>query len=119
MDAQGPDQKLTLRRGENAFRAQGQWQHGRWRVLMKNRRAALAKRDVAFTEGVPVPVSFANWDGSNGEALYRHTRSPWYWLVLTPQAAKADNSLAEGVGVAIGVFLLGLVLMRGQRRGDR
>ena len=117
LDAEGPDQRLTLRKGENDFHARGEWQHGRWRVLMQNRREGTERRDIDFAEGIPIPVSLVNWDGSNGEALYRHTRSPWYWLVLSPPP-EPDHSLSQAIGVAIGVLLLGFLLMRGQWRRD-
>ena len=118
LDAIGADQKLTLRKNDHSLAAYGQWQDGRWRVLMKHPRAASNGRDVNFDEGLLIPLSFANWDGSNGEVLYRNTRTPWYWLVLS-QPAEGEQGLALPIGVGIGVLLLGFLLLGRQRTNQR
>ncbi|HEB92759.1 MAG TPA: c-type cytochrome [Gammaproteobacteria bacterium] len=114
MDAIGSAQKLTLRTNDHSLDAQGRWENGRWRVLMKHPREAGNGRDVSFNEGLLIPVSFLNWDGSNGEALDRNTRTPWYWLVLSAPT-ETERSLVLPVGVSAGVLLLGFLLMRAQR----
>lgn len=116
LDAIGADQRLTLRKNDQSLSAHGQWERGRWRVLMKHPRAASNGRDVSFNEGLLIPVSFANWDGSNGEALYRNTRTPWYWLVLSTPSEVAQG-LALPIGVSVGVLLLGFLLMGGKWTG--
>ncbi len=115
MDANGPDKKLSIRTGDDSLVASGQWVEGRWRVLMKRSRLANEAGDVAFNEGQFIPVSFANWDGSNGEAGSRHTLTPWYWLLLPP---KVDMGKTYGVPAAIAflVFIAGLLMVRSQRR---
>ena len=118
LDAIGADQRLTLRKNDHSLSAHGQWQEGRWRVLMKHPRAASNSRDVNFDEGLLIPISFANWDGSNGEVLYRNTRTPWYWLVLS-RPSDGEQGLALPIGVAIGVLLLGFMLVGGQRTDER
>ncbi|MCF6363473.1 MAG: c-type cytochrome [Gammaproteobacteria bacterium] len=118
MDAIGPAQKLTLRTNDHSLDAQGQWEQGRWRVLMKHPREASNGRDVSFNEGLLIPVSFLNWDGSNGEILDRNTRTPWYWLVLSAPT-ETDQGLVLPVGVSVGVLLLGFLLMRVQRSRGR
>ena len=114
MDAIGSAQKLTLRTNDHSLDAQGRWEHGRWRVLMKHPREAGNGRDVSFNEGLLIPVSFLNWDGSNGEALDRNTRTPWYWLVLSAPT-ETEQGLMLPVGVSAGVLLLGFLLIRAQR----
>ncbi len=114
MDAIGPAQKLTLRTNDHSLDAQGRWENGRWRVLMKHPREASNGRDVSFNEGLLIPVSFLNWDGSNGEVLDRNTRTPWYWLVLSAPT-EIEQSLVLPAGVSAGVLLLGFLLMRVQR----
>ncbi|MBA1332882.1 hypothetical protein QQ73_18050, partial [Candidatus Endoriftia persephone str. Guaymas] len=61
------------------------------------------------------PISFANWDGSNGEVGSKHTLSTWYWLLLPPEI---DYVYIYGMplGVALLVFLAGILLVRSQRR---
>ena len=41
-------------------------------------------RQLSIAEDRFIPVSFANWDGSNGEVGSKHTLTAWYWLYLTP-----------------------------------
>ena len=81
-DAGGVDEKLRPRQEDTSLTASGQWGDGRWRVMMKRRREAGHHGDVTFAENTFIPVSFANWDGSNGEVGSRHSLTSWYWLLL-------------------------------------
>lgn len=112
-DATGPDAKLAPR-ADHAVSATGNWAQGRWRVLMKRPRQDAAS-GVNFDEGAFIPVSFANWDGSNGEAGSKHTLTSWYWLLLPPAI---DYTRVYGLpaGGALLVFAAGLLLVRAQRR---
>ena len=87
-DAAGPDQKLISSMDGLNQTANGRWDHGRWRVIMKRPRAGIDQGDIIFNEGRFIPVSFANWDGSNGEKGSRHTLTTWYWLLLPPEVNK-------------------------------
>ena len=82
MDATGEDDKLQPRPDDRTVSASGEWVNGRWRVLVKRRRIGADSRDLIFSDGVRLPVSFASWDGSNGEAGAKHMLSSWYWLKL-------------------------------------
>jgi DMSO reductase family type II enzyme heme b subunit len=140
LDGSGPDNKLLMREpsalnkepsasnkepsasnkepsAADVLMAQGRWQHGRWRVLMKRPRNLQGNtdRDLRFIEGQFIPVSFANWDGNNAEVGSRHTLTTWYWLLLPPEI---NNGLVYGAPLvtACGAFLLGLIVIRGQRR---
>jgi DMSO reductase family type II enzyme heme b subunit len=84
LDASGPDKKLIARKGANDLVAEGQWQNGRWRVLMKRPRNSTGLPDIGFPKGQFIPVSFANWDGNNGEISSKHTMTTWVWLLLPP-----------------------------------
>jgi len=114
LDASGPDRKLEPRPNDDSLKAGGAWKDGRWKVMMTRPLKGGASGDLSFEEGQFIPISFANWDGSNGEAGSRHTLSTWYWLVLPP-----DLDVAQVYGMPLGstllVFLAGLVLVRGQR----
>jgi len=114
-DATGPNQKLVPREGDSQLAVTGSWKHARWRVMMKRPRQAVANGDVSFEDGMFLPISFANWDGNNGEIGSRHTLTTWYWLVLP---SIVDNVKVAGVPIAmfIGVFLAGVVLVRSQRK---
>ena len=95
--------------------ASGRWREGRWRVLMTRSRMPASDGDIRFDDGQFIPVSFANWDGSNGEAGSKHTLTTWYWLLLPPED---DPGRTYGLPAGSGVltFLLGLWLVRRQRR---
>ncbi|MCP3672094.1 MAG: c-type cytochrome [Gammaproteobacteria bacterium] len=114
LDASGPDKKLQPRMQDSSMAATGEWKDGKWRVLMTRPRDGGANGDVVFSEGQFIPISFANWDGSNGEAGAKHTLSTWYWLVLPPEL---DVMKVYGMplGIAILVFLAGLLLVNSQR----
>ncbi|MDH3451936.1 MAG: hypothetical protein OEN20_05910, partial [Gammaproteobacteria bacterium] len=130
LDATGPDAPLNRRIGDNDLVAQGEWHEGRWRVVMKRARglpstdgaetgAAVdaGSRDLRFTKGQFIPVSFANWDGNNGETGSLHTLTPWFWLLL-PRETNYAAVYGVSLGVTIVVFLAGLVLVRSQRMQD-
>lgn len=114
MDGSGPDKKLALREGDKSLAASGSWVNGKWRVMMTRPRKG-SDGDLSFNEGQFIPISFANWDGSNGEVGSRHTLTTWYWLVLPPEL---DVAKVYGLpaGIALLVFLAGLMLVSSQRR---
>lgn len=113
-DASGPDKKLIPRQDDTSLAANGAWQHGRWQVVMQRPRRDEAHGDIQFEKGQYLPISFANWDGSNGEKGSRHTLTSWYWLLLPPEI---NNTRVYGIpaGIAFVVFILGLLLIRSQR----
>ncbi len=94
--------------------AQGQWHNGRWQVLMKRKRAG-TEGEISFNEGEFIPVSFANWDGSNGESGSKHTLSTWYWLLLPPPSDPVQLYVIPALWALI-VFVLGVFVVRGQRK---
>jgi len=115
LEGTGPDKKPALRMQDQSLQGQGQWTHGRWRVIMKRPRKGGESGDINFDEGRFMPISFANWDGSNGEVGAKHTLTTWYWLVLPPEL---DVTKVYGIptGITLGMFLLGLIVVRGQRK---
>ncbi len=114
LDASGPDKKLQPRMDDDSLQTSAEWKDGKWRVLMKRPRKG-SGGDLDFEEGQFIPVSFANWDGSNGEAGSKHTLTTWYWLVLPPEL---DWTRVYGMplGIALLVFLAGLGLVGSQRK---
>ncbi|MDM8561789.1 c-type cytochrome [Candidatus Marithioploca araucensis] len=114
-NAKGPEKRLEYRSNDKTLVATGKWEQGHWRVLMKRPRDGSNSGDVSFTEGQFIPISFANWDGSNGEVGSKHTLTSWYWLLLPP---KTDYNRLYGMPLGVGflTFLLGIVLVRNQRR---
>ncbi len=114
MDATGPDSKLKPRGAEN-LKTNGQWKDGRWRIVMKRPLKGGASGDVNFEEGRYIPISFANWDGSNGEAGSKHTLTSWYWLLLPP-VENLKRTYGIPTAIFAFIFLLGLLLVRSQRK---
>ena len=114
LDGTGPDKKLQPRLEDNTLIAKGKWENGQWKVLMKRPLAGNDIGDIAFTNGQFIPISFANWDGNNGEIGSKHTLSSWYWLVLPP---KINYGKLYGLPLGIGflTFLVGIILVRSQR----
>jgi len=82
---------------------------------MKRSRITGAAADINFVEGEFIPVSFANWEGNNGEIGAKHTFTPWYWLLLPPEVS---NGWIYGVPLALALITLlaGLWLVRNQRQ---
>ncbi|MCR4300067.1 MAG: c-type cytochrome [Sulfuricaulis sp.] len=115
LDATGPDTKLITRASGNDLAASGKWEDGRWRVLMKRPRNSNGLQDMSFPKGQFIPVSFANWDGNNGEIGSKHTMTTWVWLLLPPDI---DYTRVYGIplGTIVGSFLAGILLVRTQRR---
>ncbi len=115
LDATGPDKKIEPRIGDGSLQASGVWKDGRWRILMKRLRNGGDFGDIHFVEGQFLPISFANWDGSNGEKGAKHTLTTWSWLVLPPEVDYTRLYSVSG-GIALALFLAGLMLIRSQRR---
>jgi len=118
LDAMGSDNKMLPRTSGSDFVARGNWEGGRWRVLMKRSRNSDGSPDLIFREGQFIPVSFANWEGNNGEVGSRHTLTMWYWLLLPPDP---NNTVVRGVplGITFASFLAGILFVRKQRRERR
>jgi len=117
LDASGPDSGLVAREDPAIadLMAKGNWQDGRWQVLMTRPRNSDDSSDIHFPEGQFIPMSFANWDGNNLEVGSRHTFTSWFWLLLPPDT---DYSIVYGLPAGLGVFtfLAGLLLVRRQRQ---
>ncbi len=114
LDATGPDKKLEPRLKDRSLKSLAGWKEGQWQVLMTRPRKGGASGDVNFDEGQFIPVSFANWDGSNGEVRSRHTLSTWYWLMLPPEL-DVNKVYGMPAGFALFFFLIGLLIVNSQR----
>ena len=104
--------------------ANGEWQEGRWRVLFKRSRGIVDESnadstgnsgDLVFRKGQFIPVSFANWDGNNGEKGSKHTLTPWFWLLLPHET---NYTLVYGAPLATSLvfFVAGVILVWSKRR---
>ncbi len=117
-DASGPDAKLKPRASADDLFAHGEWREGRWRVLLKRPRGTQgepANGDLVFRRGQFIPVSFANWDGNNGEVGSLHTQTPWYWLLL-PHDTNYNLVFGAPVATSLIVLLIGVWIVWYLRR---
>ncbi|NNE62724.1 MAG: c-type cytochrome [Gammaproteobacteria bacterium] len=116
LDASGPNSRLKPRQGESDLVTQASWQDGRWRVLFKRPRGIDTESDdLIFRKGQFIPVSFANWDGNNGEAGPKHTLTPWFWLVL-PHETNYTRIYGLSIGSGLALLLGGMLLIWRMRR---
>lgn len=93
------------------LQASGKYEEGTWQVLMRRplRSEQTEKgkeQDLQFSEGKPIPIAFAVWDGSNSEKGSKHTMTGWYWLLLKPAATSGPliASLLVILLIALGQF---------------
>ena len=91
-DGSGVDQKLKPRTDDHSVSASGSWVNGRWRVMMTRSRQAGYANDPEFSDNISIPVSFASWDGSNGESGSKHMLSSWYWVSLGRTSQRQTES---------------------------
>jgi DMSO reductase family type II enzyme heme b subunit len=103
---------------EPGFSARGEFNAGTWRVVFRHRRQP-AGDGVRFESGSFVPVAFANWDGSNGEAASKHTLTRWVWLWLAPQASLKVVYVPVGVALMLGGGLFWLSARVRQVRAEK
>ena len=124
LDATGPNSKLKPRQGDIDLVTQGSWQDGRWRVLFKRPRGTAVETneednadsgDLVFRKGQFIPVSFANWDGNNGESGSKHTLTPWFWLLL-PHETNYTRIYGVTLGTSLAFLLAGMTLIWRVRR---
>ena len=61
----------------------GEYKGGIWKVLLKrDLKTSNPKNNLQFETDRLIPISFANWDGSNGGKGRKHTATQWDWLIL-------------------------------------
>jgi DMSO reductase family type II enzyme heme b subunit len=100
------------------IRAQGSYEAGTWRVLVKRpRTTADPEKDIQFVEGAFIPVAFAAWDGSNSESGTRHTLTTWYWLLL--KAPAGNTPLLAALAAFVLVLLAEIWWARSASRKPR
>jgi hypothetical protein len=102
------------------IQAEGVYRHGTWRVVMtRPLSTADPQQDIQFQEGRFIPIAFAVWDGSNGEAGTKHTLTTWYWLLLASPAGLRPYLGALAVMVLIvGVQFFWLRSASRKKAGD-
>jgi len=107
---------MEKREAEGAgFRAEGYYDRGTWRVVIKRPLLAGEEgKDIQFKEGVFIPIAFAAWDGSNGDTGSRHVMTAWQSLVL--ETGSSPGVYAWSAAAALVVLVLELLWLGSVRR---
>ncbi|MHC4181976.1 MAG: ethylbenzene dehydrogenase-related protein [Planctomycetota bacterium] len=87
----------------------GQWEDGRWRVLIKRPLFSGDKNDTNFEKGKLIPFTLAVWDGSNVEHKGKKAVSSWYYITLvtpTPKSIYGYIVIAIIMGVSAEFFFI-------------
>jgi DMSO reductase family type II enzyme heme b subunit len=72
---------LTLKDRESQHvSGKGKWMNGKWSVVFK-RPYSGSEGNAKFTAGKFTPVSFAVWDGEEGNVDGMKAVSPWYYII--------------------------------------
>ncbi|GAB4389316.1 MAG: hypothetical protein Kow0025_13960 [Thermodesulfovibrionales bacterium] len=88
----------------------GIWQSGGWAVVMKRAMAAGDKYDAAFSEGGVTPVSFAVWNGADGQRGGVKAVSTWYYVGLETEEKMTTYiypmlAFAGAVGLELAIIM--------------
>ncbi len=87
----------------------GQWENGRWRVMIKRPLFSGDKNDTNFEKGKLIPFTLAVWDGSNAEHKEKKAVSSWYYITLvtpTPKSIYGYIAIAIIMGVSVEFFFI-------------
>jgi DMSO reductase family type II enzyme heme b subunit len=87
----------------------GQWEDGRWRVLIKRALFSEDMNDTQFEKGKLIPFAVAVWDGSNNEYGGKKAVSSWYYITLvtpTPKSIYGYIAIAIIMGVSVEFFFI-------------
>lgn len=76
--------KISVQSPENQdVMGEGLHDNGRWKVVFKRPlKTEDGKKDIQFEIGKLIPIAFAVWDGSNGDAGSQKSVSSWYYILL-------------------------------------
>lgn len=85
--------------------AQGGYQDGQYRVILRRPLNTGKTDEIAFEPGKFVPIAFHLWDGDQGEEGLKMALSAWYYLLPQPKTP---------LTVYVWPLLLGLATVAGQ-----
>ena len=88
---------------------------GRYQLLIHRSLRTEDKNDLQLEAGAFIPIAFAAWDGSNGEAGTRCSVSTWYYLLLEKPASNRPYLL--GLAGALLTIAVQFAARRSARRG--
>jgi mono/diheme cytochrome c family protein len=78
---------LTMRpRVSQAISAHGQWQNGRWTVVLRRPLEVTPEAGISLGSGDRISIAFALWDGAAGDRNGKKLVSIWHDLQLAQEA---------------------------------
>ena len=96
-----------------SVRGRGRFHNGRWRVVISRSLRTDDPEDVQILPGQLQPISFAAWDGWNGEKGLICSLSSWYYLLpVVPTPARA---YLIGLGAILAAAIVELLLVRSRK----
>jgi len=85
IDANGFGTEKIRDAGRINIKGTGEYKAGIWKVILRRSlTTSNTHDDFQFERDVLIPVTFANWDDSNGEKASQHTLTNMHWLQLEP-----------------------------------
>ncbi|MCC6502264.1 MAG: c-type cytochrome [Deltaproteobacteria bacterium] len=99
IDAKGV-KNINQRLADGLLTANGIYDNGRWRVVIKGPLKG-SDKDPVFEEGGFTPVAFALWDGSNGDTGGRHLMTGWQWMTFEKQGEGPSYLWPVAAGVIV------------------
>lgn len=99
IDAKG-FRNITPRPVDGQVLANALYDRGRWRVVLKGPLKG-SDKDPAFEEGAFMPIAFALWDGSNGDAGSKHLMTGWQWMKLEKEGEGPSYFWPAAAGVIV------------------
>jgi DMSO reductase family type II enzyme heme b subunit len=66
---------------DQQVKGMGQWKNGRWSVVFSRDKKTTSRWDIKFSNGKPVLLAFALWDGDNKDKNANKMVS--FWNILT------------------------------------
>ena len=88
---------------------------GRYQLLIHRSLRTEDENDLQLEAGAFIPIAFAVWDGSNGEAGTQCAVSTWYYLILEKPASNRPYFL--GLAGALLTIAVQFAARRSARRG--
>ncbi|HEX6306620.1 MAG TPA: c-type cytochrome [Longimicrobiales bacterium] len=89
LTARGLDQLEPLASSAGVVSGSAVHVDGQWQLVLRRALDSADETRPSLGEGVPIPIAFYAWDGSNGEAGSRGAIGSWYFLFLEQPASAA------------------------------
>lgn len=97
--------KIVPKTGSPSVTAKPVYDDGMWKVVFtRPLNTATTQTDLQFKVGQFIPLSFAVWDGNNGETGGKGSISSWYYCLLIPPTSSGVY-VAPIIALALGILI--------------